>query len=145
VAHPAKVRFFFETKDFTLKNRSLVKSFIGRLFSKEGYKLESLNFIFCSDKRLLGINRQFFNHDFYTDVITFPISTGDAVVGEIYISTDRVRDNSSRLGVSFKDELHRVMIHGALHLCGYKDKKDRDIKTIRAREDYYLSLLKRST
>ena len=95
----SKVCFFFETRGFSLENRSGLKSQIVSLFKKEGKKLESLNYIFCSDKRLLEINRQYLQHDYYTDIISFDLSAGPATMGEIYISIDRVRDNARTLGV----------------------------------------------
>lgn len=135
----SKVCFFFETKGFTLENRSALKAQIEALFRKEGMKLESLNYIFCSDKRLLEINRQYLQHDYYTDIITFDLSAGPATIGEIYISIDRVRDNAQTHGTSFKSELHRVIFHGALHLCGYGDKKKEETIEMRKREDFWLS------
>jgi probable rRNA maturation factor len=135
----SKVCFFFETKRFSLENRNGLKTQIESLFKKEGKKLESLNYIFCSDKRLLEINRQYLQHDFYTDIITFDLSAGPATLGEIYISIDRVRDNARTLGVSFKAEIHRVIFHGALHLCGYGDKKKEEVVVMRKKEDYWLS------
>lgn len=136
---PSKVCFFFETKGFTLENRTVLKQQIEELFRKEGKKLESLNYIFCSDKRLLEINQQYLQHDYYTDIITFDLSAGTATLGEIYISIDRVRDNAKTLGTSFRSELHRVIFHGALHLCGYGDKKKEEVKIMRSREDYWLT------
>ncbi|MBI5371083.1 MAG: rRNA maturation RNase YbeY [Sphingobacteriales bacterium] len=135
----SKVCFFYECTGFSLENRAGLKAFIETLFKKEGQKLEALNYIFCSDKRLLDINRQYLAHDFYTDIITFDLSAGPATTGEIYISIDRVRDNAKTLGTTFKSELHRVIFHGALHLCGYGDKKKEEIATMRKREDYWLS------
>jgi rRNA maturation RNase YbeY len=135
----SKVYFFFEQKDTPLRNRSALKIFIEYLFKREKKKLGSVNYIFCSDKRLLQINREFLRHDYYTDIITFDLSEKGFVQAEIYISLDRVRDNARLLGISIKSELHRVIIHGALHLCGYNDKNPADVKKMRSREDYYLS------
>lgn len=135
----SKVCFFFETRGFSLETRNRLKTQIESLFKKEGKKLESLNYIFCSDKRLLEINRQYLQHDFYTDIISFDLSAGHATMGEIYISIDRVRENARTLGVSFKSEIHRVIFHGALHLCGYGDKKKDEVVTMRKKEDYWLS------
>lgn len=101
--------------------------------------LASLNYIFCTDKRLLEINRQYLKHDFYTDIITFPLSAPKMPVeAEIYISIDRVRENAKTLDVSFKTELHRVIFHGALHLCGYGDKTKGEKEKMRGKEDKYL-------
>ncbi len=134
----SKVCFFFEKPGFSLENRGHLKTFIEALFRKEKKKLGSLNYIFCSDKRLLEINRQYLAHDYYTDIITFDLSASDATEAEVYISIDRVKDNARALGVTFKSELHRVIFHGALHLCGYGDKKIADQKIMRKKEDLYL-------
>ena len=123
-----------------------MKQFIISLFRREKKPLAELNYIFCSDQRLLEINRQFLQHDFYTDIITFPLSDpGQPISGEIYISVDRVRDNAAAFGSSITKELHRVIFHGALHLCGYKDKSPREEKIMRKMEDHYLALYERST
>ncbi|HEX7846309.1 MAG TPA: rRNA maturation RNase YbeY, partial [Chitinophagaceae bacterium] len=111
----AKVSFFFDGVSTSLKNRTDLKMFIESLFSKEGKKLLSLNYVFCSDKRLLEINRQYLNHDYYTDIITFDLSEDDSgIIGEVYISLDRVKENATQLKLSIKSELHRVIFHGAL-------------------------------
>ncbi len=123
-----------------------LKQFIIALFRREKKPLAELNYIFCSDQRLLEINRQFLQHDFYTDIITFPLSDpGQPISGEIYISVDRVRDNAAAFGSSIKRELLRVIFHGALHLCGHKDKSPADEKLMRKMEDHYLALYERST
>ena len=134
----ARVCFFFEQKNFSLDNRFLLKAFIESIFKEEKKKLSSINYIFCSDKRLLEINRQFLNHNYYTDIITFDLSDSDFTQAEIYISIDRVRDNAKSVKTSFKSELHRVVFHGALHLCGLKDKTRPEKTKMREREDYYL-------
>ena len=123
-----------------------MKQFIIALFRREKKALAELSFIFCSDPYLLEINRQFLQHDFYTDIITFPLSDpGQPISGEIYISVDRVRENAAAFGNSLQKELHRVIFHGALHLCGYKDKTPGDEKLMRKMEDHYLALYERST
>ena len=125
----------------TLPERGKLKSYIGLVFKREGRVLDNLNIIFCDDPYLLSLNRQFLKHDYYTDILSFPLSPpGKPLVGEIYISIDRVRDNARNLETSFNQELHRVIFHGILHFCGYKDKTLRDIRKIRAREDKYLTL-----
>lgn len=133
-----KVYFFFQDVNPSLTKRTQLKKFIENSFKKEGKRLESLNFIFCTDKALLEINRQYLKHDFYTDIITFDLSDSDSVKAEIYISIDRVRENALVHKVAFKKELHRVLFHGVLHLCGYKDKKKAEIKAMREKEDFYL-------
>ena len=134
----SKVCFFFEQRGFTLQNRAGLKTFIESLFKKEKKRLTSINYIFCSDKRLLEINQQFLRHDYYTDIITFDLSESDSTQAEIYISIDRVRDNAKAESVSFKSELHRVIFHGALHLCGYKDKSKAESKIMREKEGLYI-------
>ena len=126
----------------SLKQRRPLKLFISYLFKKEKKKLQSLDIIFCSDDYLLEINKKHLQHNFYTDIITFDMSDSlnSGIIGELYISTDRVRDNATTLNVSFKTELLRVIFHGALHLCSYKDKKTNDIKIIRQKEDEYLNI-----
>ena len=132
------IYFFFETP-VSLKNRTGVKKLIASVFRKEGVKLGSLNYIFCTDKRLLRINQDFLKHDYYTDIISFELSPkGQPIEGEIYISVDRVKENAISQGTSFKQELLRVILHGALHLCGYKDKTASQIKEIRQKEEYYI-------
>jgi len=135
------IRFFFTDRKATLANRTALKSFIQSMFKREKRFAISLNYVFCSDEYLLSINKQFLQHDYYTDIITFDLSsTNQQVEGEIYISIDRVKDNAQQLGTTIKQELHRVIFHGVLHLCGYKDKKPSDEKNMRALEEKYLKL-----
>ncbi len=142
----SKVSFFFDEVKFTLENRKKLKAFFEHTFKKEKTRLASIHFIFCSDKKLLKINRQFLNHDYYTDIITFNLSEGEQIQGEIYISVDRVRDNAIQLSIPFKEELIRVMVHGVLHLCDFNDQNPRQIKKIREKEFEYLkSWIKSST
>lgn len=137
----ATIRFFFPYNKFTLSRRTELKEFIQFLFKKEKKKLSSLNYIFCSDEYLLQINQQFLKHDSYTDIITFPLNEpGAPIEGEIYLSIERVRENALNQGITFTNELHRVILHGALHLCGYKDKLKDDKLTMRKMEDRYLEL-----
>lgn len=125
----------------TLSNRTSLKKFLVNLFKKEGMRLAELNYVFCSDKYLLKINQQYLKHNDYTDIITFPLSTPGSkeIRGEIYISVDRVRENARQYGISFRNELHRVIFHGALHLCGYKDKSQKDKQAMTAAENKCLS------
>lgn len=134
----SKVCFFFENTVFSLQNRSRLKAFIEYIFKTEGKKLDCINYIFCSDQKLLEINRKFLRHNFYTDIITFDLSDNPLIIAEVYISIDRIRQNAKKLGVSFKSELHRVIFHGALHLCGYNDKTVGEKEKMREKEDYYL-------
>jgi rRNA maturation RNase YbeY len=130
------VEFFFIHKGVALGNRKKLKLFIASIFKSNGIKLSKLTYIFCSDKYLLKINREFLNHDFYTDIITFTLSgIKEDVEGEIYISVDRVRENARVLDKTFKNELHRVIFHGALHLCGYNDKTKSEQAKMRLAEN----------
>ena len=134
------ILFFFPRKT-TLTNRAQLKQFIQKLIRREGLQLGGLNYVFCSDKELLKINQDFLQHDYYTDIITFGYhSPGEPIQGEIYISVDRVKDNALQLGVPFKKELHRVIFHGVLHLCGYNDKNRKDQAIMRSKEEEYLRL-----
>jgi len=135
----SKVCFFFQEVTVSLAGRSVLKNFILRVFKQEGKNLDFVNFIFCTDKVLLKINQDYLNHDFYTDIITFDLSKNRSIQAEVYISIDRVRENAQKLGVSFKSELHRVIFHGVLHLCGYNDKTKEEKKNIRVKEDHYLN------
>src|SRR5690349_14452133 len=117
------IHFFSEDIQFTLKQKILIRSWIRETILSEGYKMGELNFIFCSDDYLLEINKQYLQHDTYTDIVTFDNSdTANLIIGDIFISIDRVRENSAKFKVNERDELHRVMIHGTLHLLGYPDK-----------------------
>ena len=131
-----KVNFQKADSALTLTSKTELKAFIESLFKKEKTPLATINYIFCSDEYLLSINQQFLKHDYYTDIITFGLhDKGTPVVAEVYISTDRVKENAATHGVTYTNEMLRVLFHGALHLCGYKDKSRADILTIRAKED----------
>jgi len=132
------IRFFYETTGFHFSNRNQLKLFLAKLFKKESTSLQSLNYIFCSDDYLLDINKSYLDHDYYTDIITFNLSKNSTVEGEIYISIDRVRDNALNEDEPFIRELHRVIFHGALHLCGFGDKTPKELIEMRKQEDYYL-------
>ena len=137
----ADIRFFFPYKSIALSNRTQLKVFLEKVFRQEKLQLESLHYIFCSDDYLLQINKDFLNHHYYTDIITFELSSQKGLVlGEVYISIDRVKENAQQLKTSFKNELHRVIFHGALHLCGYKDKLKEEIITMRKAEGRLLDL-----
>lgn len=133
------IHFFFEDINFTLKKKTFVRNWIRNTILSEGYKLKELNFIFCSDNYLLTINQQYLNHDTFTDIITFDNSDKKLViVGDIFISIDRVRENAGIFKVMEEDELHRVMIHGTLHLLGYPDKGKVAKTRMTEKENFYL-------
>jgi probable rRNA maturation factor len=124
-----------------LKNKTKLKAFLKEQFAREGQKLRGLQYVFCSDDYLLEINKQFLDHDTFTDIVTFELSEDPEVTeGEIYISVDRVKENAEKYQVTEEQELHRVIFHGALHLCGYKDKSKEDATKMREKENEYLNL-----
>ncbi len=136
------VRLHFMSR-FNLTSRAELKAFIVNRFRKERKAFESLDIIFCDDQHLLQLNRQFLKHDFYTDILTFPLSPhNEPIVAELYISVDRVRDNARNLETPFNSELHRVIFHGVLHLCGYKDKSVSEIRKMRLMEETWLAAYK---
>lgn len=128
-----------ETK-FVLDNEDKVSLWLSHCISKEAVKEGELNYIFCEDNYLHKINVKYLKHNTLTDIISFDYSMGGIIAGDIFISIQRVLDNSKDFNVSFNDELHRVMIHGILHFCGYSDKTSKDKSIMRSKEDYYLSL-----
>jgi|SRR5437588_9396578 len=135
------INFFEEDVRFKLKDKTKVKTWIKAVIEAEGYKLQELNYVFCSDEYLLGINRQYLDHDTYTDIITFDNSEKDKVItGDIFISIDRIRENAKKFNSGELNELHRVIIHGALHLLGYKDKTAENKKLMTSKEDQYLAI-----
>lgn len=134
----SKVYFFFEKRGFALNHRTRLKKYIESIFRTEKKRLGTINYIFCSDERLLEINRKFLHHDYYTDIITFELTTVPSIQAEVYISIDRVRDNARAIGATFRSELHRVMFHGSLHCCGYGDKTRKAEQEMRRAEDRHL-------
>lgn len=134
------ISFFSEDIDFTLQHKQKIRQWIVATAKAEGLsRIAELNFIFCSDEYLLDINKQYLNHDTYTDIVTFDNSEEPGTLaGDIYISVERVQDNASKFGVPEWDELCRVIIHGVLHLCGYLDKKKDDKTLMTQKEDEYL-------
>jgi rRNA maturation RNase YbeY len=126
-------------KGTSLRFRTKLKAFISKQCQKEGVRIEALQYIFCSDAYLLDINKRFLNHDFYTDIISFDLSEKrGSLVGDVYISIERVKENAKTEGNLYMHELLRVIFHGALHFCGYKDKKPADVKVMRSMEDKWL-------
>lgn len=140
----SNVQFRSADRSLQLPGRSALKSFIAGIFKKEKQALASITYVFCSDAFLLQMNRDFLQHDYYTDIITFGLSEkGEPVEAEVYISLDRVKDNARNLQQSYRQETLRVIFHGALHLCGYKDKKKSEIELMRKKEDHYLRLFEK--
>ena len=134
------INFNYET-DFKLDSEEQISTWITDTVSSEAYKLEEINYVFCDDEYLHKLNVEFLNHDTLTDIISFDYSVGKIIQGDIFISIERVGDNAKDFNVSFEEELKRVIIHGVLHYCGYKDKTDDDAKLMREKENHYLSQL----
>ncbi|MDA0863618.1 MAG: rRNA maturation RNase YbeY [Bacteroidetes bacterium] len=132
---------FDAQNEFTLDHQEDWTAWLVQVIKIEGFNLGSLAYIFCDDDFLLKLNQDFLNHDTLTDIITFDNNVGRTIHGEIYISTDRVIENSQEYGVSVMNELARVVVHGVLHLCGYKDKSEEDVLKMRGREDYWIEKL----
>ncbi|MFN3967425.1 rRNA maturation RNase YbeY [Flavobacterium sp.] len=128
------ISFNYES-DFNLDNETVYADWLSKVISSEIKNEGEINYIFCDDDYLLEINQQYLNHDTLTDVISFDYSIGNELHGDIFISIERVRENASDFNVSFEDELKRVMVHGVLHYCGYKDKSESDEKLMREKEE----------
>ena len=138
-----KVIFIKNKVRFNLTDAKKLSGWIESVAKKEKFKIAGLSYVFCNDSFLLNMNKEFLNHDYLTDIITFDLSEERGVLsGEIYISVDRVKENASLFKVPFQTELRRVIIHGVLHLMGYKDKGVVNARKMREKEDSCLSLLK---
>jgi probable rRNA maturation factor len=138
----ASITFQVEEKlDFSIPKREEVKKWLIKITKTENRKCGKLSYFFCTDKYLHTLNKQFLGHDTYTDIITFDYSNGDEISGEIFISIDRVKENSKKYEQAFNNELMRIMIHGVLHLCGYGDKAPEQKKKMRQKENKALDLL----
>lgn len=132
------IDFNYET-DFLLEHELKVSAWISSVISQEHLKEGEINYVFCDDDYLHKLNVEFLNHDTLTDIISFDYTMGKLISGDIFISIERVKENAIEFGVGFFEELHRVIIHGILHYCGYKDKTDADKITMRTKENYYLN------
>ncbi len=129
------IEFIYEEDNFVLSNESLYEFWIDKIIESENKILGDITYVFCDDEFLLSINQDYLSHDTYTDVVTFDYTEENIISGEIFISIERVRENASDFKVDFNNELHRVMSHGLLHLCGYKDKSKSDIQIMRLKEE----------
>lgn len=134
------ITFQNQSISFKLKEKTKLKNWIKTITEKEKHLLGDINYIFCSDEELLEINMKHLNHNTYTDIITFDYTEAKKISSDIFISIDRVTENAKKFNVTFEDELHRVMIHGILHLCGYKDKSKADAELMRKKENTSLKL-----
>ena len=139
--HGNKINFFFENVGLDLRHRKSLRKVIEYIFREEGTFVVNLNYIFSTDAALLKINRKYLKHDYYTDILTFDLTERPGqIMADIYISVDRVRENSREETTPFKEELHRVMFHGALHLCGYEDRTSTERRRMRRLEEHYLKI-----
>ena len=134
------IHFHYLTQPFHFTNRNHLKTYLQKVAKREGYRIDTINYIFCNDAYLLEINKQYLNHDTYTDIITFQLNPkGEALLSDIYISVERVKENALLHNTTFTQELHRVIFHGLLHLCGYKDKNKKDLEEMRNQENRCLN------
>jgi rRNA maturation RNase YbeY len=134
------ISYYFEDIDFIFKGKTLNNKWLRLVAESEIRKIGNLSIIFCSDNYILDVNQKYLQHDYFTDIITFDYCEGDKLSGDLFISIDTVKENALEYGTDFNDELNRVMVHGLLHLIGYDDHCDEDIKEMRAKENYYLSI-----
>jgi len=126
--------------EFKLENEDLFSSWISNVILSENKKEGDINYIFCDDEFILEINKQYLDHDYYTDIISFDYSVGNELHGDIFVSIERVRENASDFNVTFDEELKRVIIHGVLHYCGYKDKSEEEELSMRLKEDEKITM-----
>jgi rRNA maturation RNase YbeY len=138
---PPQIEFFAEEIDLPPIDEERVTAWINEVIAEEGGSLNGLNFIFCSDQYLHQINLEYLQHDTFTDIITFPLSDFPSIEGDIFISWDRIQENAVNLGEPIERELHRVLIHGVLHLCGFGDKTEEEATLMRSKEDEKLGRL----
>lgn len=136
------VSFFTQDTDFKFKSKRLTSQWLKLVAQAESKKLGAVSIIFCSDNYLLGINKEYLNHDYFTDIITFDYCEGNLISGDLFISIDSVKDNAVFYKSGFEDELNRVIVHGVLHLIGYDDHTESDIAQMRSKEDFYLNVRK---
>lgn len=134
------ISYYFQDTDFRFRDRRKTNEWLKLAAESEIRRIGNISIIFCSDNYVLDINQKYLQHDYFTDIITFDYCEGDRLSGDLFISVDSVRENSVEFGTEFKDELNRVIIHGLLHLVGYDDHTEKDIKLMRSKENYYLSL-----
>lgn len=133
------ITFNYEN-DFLLEDESIYQEWISRIVQSENKSEGEINYIFCDDEYLININNEYLNHDTYTDIISFDYSVGDLIQGDIFISTERVAENAIEYNVPFENEIKRVLSHGVLHYCGYKDKTDNEALIMRQKEDEKIAL-----
>ena len=136
------ISYYFEDTDFVFRERNLNGRWLRMVAESEVRRLGNVSIIFCSDNYILDVNQGYLGHDYFTDIITFDYCEGDRLSGDLFISVDSVRENALEYGTEFKDELNRVIVHGILHLIGYDDHTEDEVKTMREKENYYLDIRK---
>jgi probable rRNA maturation factor len=134
------IEFNYET-EFSLENEAAISNWIVGVIQSENKRIGEISYIFCDDEYLLQINQEHLQHDYYTDIISFDYTVGNEISGDLFISIERVKENAADFKVSFDDELKRVIVHGVLHCCGYKDKTEADVVLMRSKEDEKLAML----
>ena len=134
------IRYFCEDIKFTYKNKLANNRWLKMVAGSEIRKIGDINVIFCSDNYILDVNMKYLQHDYFTDIITFDYCEGKVLSGDLFIRVDSVRENSIEFGTDFEEELHRVIVHGVLHLIGYDDHTEEDKKVMRQKENYYLQM-----
>ncbi len=136
------ISYYFEDTDFVFREKNLNGRWLRMVAESEVRRLGNVSIIFCSDNYILDVNQRYLGHDYFTDIITFDYCEGDRLSGDLFISVDSVRENAIEYGTEFKDELNRVIVHGILHLIGYDDHTEDEVKTMREKENYYLDIRK---
>ena len=136
------IYFHNEDSPYVLSGKTKIKSWLKSTIEHYKKSIGTINIVFCSDQHLLVINKEYLNHDYYTDIITFNFCENKTISGDLFISIDRIKDNSKKNKLHFVNELHRVIIHGVLHLCGFNDKTNEEKKEIRQLENYFLNQIK---
>lgn len=134
------ISYYFEDTKFVFKSKTLNNKWLRLVAESEIRRIGNISIIFCSDNYILNVNQEYLHHDYFTDIITFNYNEEDKLSGDLFISVDTVKENALEYGTEFKDELNRVIVHGLLHLIGFDDHEEDDIKLMRQKEDYYLSL-----
>ena len=137
------ITYHKEEVDFRLPNEDILSRWLTDIAASKNKSISQIAFIFCDDDYLLNINKEYLNHDFYTDIITFPYKQGPEIESDIFISIDRIKENAMLFKSSFKDELIRVMAHGMLHLIGFKDSTEEEKKEMRRKENWSIDLFKK--
>ena len=137
---PNKIYFHFRFQSPLFKKRTHLKAFIESIFKREKKKIEEINFVFCKSQHVLSLNKKYLKHNYNTDILTFNLSESNKpIIADIFISPEQVLKNAKTYNTSFNKEIHRVIFHGVLHLCGYNDKTLKEKQTIRSLEDFYLN------